>query len=72
MPDDLGLTDCICGQEKHIDPICAALGMCSREQIHCGDCNQWFDPTNLGNVFDHEHRGLPDVHGISGKRKGLP
>ena len=41
--------------------------LCIPDSMKCGTCGKLFDPADLGNVFDHEHRGLPDVHGIKGE-----
>lgn len=27
--------------------------------IKCATCGEYFDPANLGAVFEHEHAGLP-------------
>ncbi len=34
----------------------------------CSQCRQGFDPADLGAVFEHEHRNLPEIKGIHGRR----
>lgn len=34
----------------------------------CDECGGWVDYTDLGSVFYHEHRGLPEPWGIKGTR----
>lgn len=32
------------------------------------ECGGWVDYTDLGSVFHHEHKGLPEPWGVEGKR----
>ena len=34
----------------------------------CRECEKWGDCSNLGSVFHHEHKGLSEPWGITGRR----